>query len=548
MLTITLYHMSAEDNRIDKSSALSEDFTIQAILKYPTSVTDPVIEIRLDNAYTYNYAFIPQFKRWYFVTNSRSLANGVWELSMHVDVLMSYKESIDGIKMRVGRTTQSGRYNRNLPDKTVKVEVSEVYENVYKILSIPHINNQSLKPNGKPTNRTKCFVVTTVNQAAIVFDVEEGESNGYTKILQPPASVLRGGNSFTNRWVCDQDEIVNFAKEALYDAQNVGSYIISIMAYPLDFEELQASLGLKFLGTNMKPKLGDKYIDGDLDNKNMYYLERDTIGILGSVGDTIIKIDRKFYDFRDYEPYSRYVMYLPYYGNYEIDAKYLYEGVYVEYLVDFATGDLNIVLSVDGSDHDILVDRLKCTLGVQIPISATDLASIDRKQAEVTTNAVLSTVAGVASMVGGIVLMMSGVGAPAGAGAIAGGFATLAGGTVAAISAPISGIVQSANLKSSGAGANIGGQLSPYFNSYFNLTKYSYLAITDPDEIAEVYGYPSDYVGTIATFSKGSFIMAEYVYMKDFIPESDTHNNSLKMSYQSEREEIIQFLLQGVRK
>lgn len=73
--------------------------TVTGVLRDGTNIVDPIISIETsvsnDIIGSINYAYIPEFKRFYFITNITSECNGIWSLEMHCDVLMSYK---DGIK------------------------------------------------------------------------------------------------------------------------------------------------------------------------------------------------------------------------------------------------------------------------------------------------------------------------------------------------------------------------------------------------------------------------------------------------------------------
>ena len=40
---------------------------------------------------SYNYCYIPEFKRYYFIDEIVSVKNGIWRVSLHVDVLESFK-------------------------------------------------------------------------------------------------------------------------------------------------------------------------------------------------------------------------------------------------------------------------------------------------------------------------------------------------------------------------------------------------------------------------------------------------------------------------
>lgn len=91
---IVLQTNNSDKNVLDKS--LTNIATISGTLKNETSIINPVILIS-GNLSTYvncNYMTISTFGRSYFVTDIRSIRNGLIEVSGHVDVLTSYKNQI----------------------------------------------------------------------------------------------------------------------------------------------------------------------------------------------------------------------------------------------------------------------------------------------------------------------------------------------------------------------------------------------------------------------------------------------------------------------
>ena len=93
-MTIILYSNISELNAVNKS--LTELTTIHGTLREQSSFIDPVITIEGIDQYlsSANYAYIPEFGRYYFITGIESVRNGLWRLSFHVDVLYTYREQI----------------------------------------------------------------------------------------------------------------------------------------------------------------------------------------------------------------------------------------------------------------------------------------------------------------------------------------------------------------------------------------------------------------------------------------------------------------------
>lgn len=94
MFSIYLYQNLSENNRMDKN--LNPPVTFQGSLKENTSVIDPVITIEspVNVVCLYNYLFIPDFNRYYFITNVIAITDTLTQINLHVDVLMSFKDYI----------------------------------------------------------------------------------------------------------------------------------------------------------------------------------------------------------------------------------------------------------------------------------------------------------------------------------------------------------------------------------------------------------------------------------------------------------------------
>ena len=88
----------------------TKDGTLVSVqLKENTSVTNPVLILNLQsggspiNPSLYNYAYIPSFMRYYYISDWVYL-NGVWECSCNVDVLASNKSVIGNMSTYVLRS------------------------------------------------------------------------------------------------------------------------------------------------------------------------------------------------------------------------------------------------------------------------------------------------------------------------------------------------------------------------------------------------------------------------------------------------------------
>lgn len=108
-MDITLYTNNSEKNKLDKN--LSNAKTFSGKLREESSIVNPSILMQIETPSSFNYAYIPEFKRYYFITDITSIRNGLWEVTMHVDVLMSFKDKIKATPVILSDTESTGATN-----------------------------------------------------------------------------------------------------------------------------------------------------------------------------------------------------------------------------------------------------------------------------------------------------------------------------------------------------------------------------------------------------------------------------------------------------
>lgn len=130
-MTIRLYLNSSPANYVNKSiTQVGSDLV--GYLREASSVVDPVITIERSDPTGFNYVYIPEFNRYYFVEGIGSDLNNLVSISLHVDVLMTYKAQIATMKAVIKR--QENVYNTYLDDGIYKA-----YQNPkHKIVKFPY--------------------------------------------------------------------------------------------------------------------------------------------------------------------------------------------------------------------------------------------------------------------------------------------------------------------------------------------------------------------------------------------------------------------------
>ena len=114
MFNVKFYSFSKRDNSTKVPSGSGT--TYSCILKSGSGVLNPTISLDIglvNNPSNLNYAYIPEFKRYYFV-DEWYFDNRLWTAQLSVDVLATYKNQIGNSTLYVERA--SGSYDGNIID------------------------------------------------------------------------------------------------------------------------------------------------------------------------------------------------------------------------------------------------------------------------------------------------------------------------------------------------------------------------------------------------------------------------------------------------
>ena len=102
-MIIKLYAFSKKKNSTKQTTATGTDFT--CYMKTPSSVLNPVITLK-ENPIGYNYAYISEFSRYYFIDDIIYM-QGEWQVSLSCDILASFKSEIGSTSAYVLRSASA---------------------------------------------------------------------------------------------------------------------------------------------------------------------------------------------------------------------------------------------------------------------------------------------------------------------------------------------------------------------------------------------------------------------------------------------------------
>ena len=109
---INLYKNSAEPNKFDKTAELSTVGTISGVLRQECALINPEIIIQYDKPPDFNYCYIENFGRYYYVENIVSMRQNLWRVRLRCDVLMTYKTQILNLTARIARQQYTYSYRQ----------------------------------------------------------------------------------------------------------------------------------------------------------------------------------------------------------------------------------------------------------------------------------------------------------------------------------------------------------------------------------------------------------------------------------------------------
>lgn len=135
-MNIILYVNNSEKNKIGKT--LTNDFSLSGTLRDATNIINPVILIEISEIGNYNYCYINNFNRYYFITDITVIRTGLFAISLMVDVLESFKSDIKNLSVILLNTQNAGSSNY-LPSPVFRNNVKSKTD----ILNFPNGLNDS---------------------------------------------------------------------------------------------------------------------------------------------------------------------------------------------------------------------------------------------------------------------------------------------------------------------------------------------------------------------------------------------------------------------
>lgn len=460
-VTVKFVHTSKARN---STKVPSTDVSTETVcyLKDRTSILKPTLTIQGGTPTfegktfpDYNYCYIEEFHRYYYIVDITSVSALVWDITCEVDVLASYRENILNTPAFI-MYAQRG-YNSMIPDS----RLPRTDKSTTSVLKVPFT----------PFSRAGIFLLT------VVGDNGNGE-NGYTATYAVGASQLRSVGAKLNDngfWETLQKQFVN-----PLDA------VISCIWLPIAGNLLESTVSEIKIGYSSTGVTGNMltktYVEGSFSIAiPLHYHDAE---------------GKSYADYRNVEPYTQAYIFLPGCGNVQIPLiRVLKSGskipnVSVKYCIDVTTGEIMYTI-YDPDDPDGIILTATGGFGVNIPVSSSQ------------GNA-LGIVTGIGAMIGATVAIatMPEITIPAALGL---GGTVIGGGTSA---------ISSAAQTSTQVSGHISGRSGAYFNDNVTVTVIYWEVSDTPSNNTSTIGLPVFKTGTLGKYSglvkcTGAYVKAE---------------------------------------
>ncbi len=127
-MEVQFFYNMSDERKINKE--LIEGDTFNGELRDSVSVMNPVIRFENESVMRYNYAYIPEFQRYYSITDRSCFREGLWDIIFAVDVLMSFRNDIINLQAIVDKQSMPENGDEYIDDGSL-VSDNNTFSTVY---------------------------------------------------------------------------------------------------------------------------------------------------------------------------------------------------------------------------------------------------------------------------------------------------------------------------------------------------------------------------------------------------------------------------------
>ena len=413
-MEITFYINIGENNRVDKTAYLEEVVTLEGTLRAPSSIITPTILVELpklpesslideddeeidevvidsDYFYRFNYAYIKEFDRFYFIQDIVIERTKIFNISMQVDTLMSFRDGLLSLPAYIDRNQfdfDAKAVDDLLPLVLKKTSSDTIVDATYDAGDV-NISYRLNQLDGLGEWDRYNIVLTLVG------------SNGYKEQEYSSHVGLPEVDTehFTSGAITSYLISKGLLKEVIADMNgalsNWSSNLVSCYAFPFRLDNLQLydpANDLVRLQFGWDSGGNAQLYDASPDAKKGYRFPTTSAYLVCS--DFVVPSMQSYVDC---PPYSKYEIYIPYYGWHELDYDIVENHrIMIYHAINF----------IDGSSTAYIYDKTvrkmvfstPCKMGIELPISRNDAEQVRAQKDAVSANLMLGIISSAISV------------------------------------------------------------------------------------------------------------------------------------------------------
>lgn len=145
-MQVDFYTTTDNANTVNKTLKLNKSINI--IFRQAVNEATPFIIMNRDNLTGSNYVHIPNFNRYYFISNIENYTANLVRIDLVTDLLMTYKDVILNTPVLITATEKPSYFSSNLPTQTktikrvVKSDVTLEKENSLILTTIGGVSKE----------------------------------------------------------------------------------------------------------------------------------------------------------------------------------------------------------------------------------------------------------------------------------------------------------------------------------------------------------------------------------------------------------------------
>lgn len=396
-MQIVFYNYTGKTNVLYKTLDTSTAITRTGTLRRGTSIITPTIDVQTDLATfkSYNYCYIPDFHRYYFIMDRVSVSSSLIRLTMNCDTLRSYNYRIDKSHCYIQRASigyeptvkDDRRAFRGINTKTY-LDLDQKNPSSWCSTSA---YNPFIRWNDLDDKKCKYIVTFSCYDETITL-VTQKRSNrtaiptGLWNILKNRNGTGVGttNNTLTSQYmgtnhnrgciVCNAKAVQKISGWVLThdkEIQESGSVDIRIFPINYPYDTTQKPVKAIYINTakgyiNFADDELVYYTDGAVILGNEFYL--DYSGRKAIYGKSLWRMNQL----------DRYRLWVPYLGWIDLDRNIFLQTmeqypeetsfhVATEYIINPYTGKAYVFIY--NPEHEILMYRKECTRSIDVPIT-----------------------------------------------------------------------------------------------------------------------------------------------------------------------------------